>query len=174
MKNGLGCLSGPTSGGLHDGSPLTVAACNGGPEQQWAMTPCNNPSDPSCLPIVTRESDQSKRRRADRTDSKKVLADSTVSNRRGHSMSSRADAVPPPDLTEAVLLDTIVRFQGVGGMHDGAEGGTRAVGGGKDYVRNVVFTGVRFAHAATTQLNRFVTMTLFSPSMVLMGSSIGS
>jgi len=49
------------------------------------------------------------------------------------------DVVPPPTLTEAVLLDTVVRFGGVD----------------EAYVKNVGFSGVRFAHAATTQLRRY-------------------
>jgi hypothetical protein len=50
-----------------------------------------------------------------------------------------AGVVPPPTLTEAVVLKTIVRFEGTVGAP----------------VQNVQFSGVRFAHSATTQLERY-------------------
>jgi hypothetical protein len=61
---------------------------------------------------------------------------STTDDASGRSSAPHA----PPVVSEAALLDTLVRFRGSDSEHP---------------VRHVEISGVRFAHAATTQLNRY-------------------
>ena len=114
-----------------------IFAGSGSPQQQWALSRC---STPGCLPgSSTSGYDRSIGLHTSDASGQQAR----VNRNRNTDSADPADSVsvvPPPDLTEAVLLDTIVRFQG---------------SPTSGYVRNIGFSGVRFAHSATTQLNRY-------------------